>query len=125
MTAKPKRAPMPREQRAKQFLPFAGVKGLDEALRAQEQKMLREYRVELDDGTVEEISAVLAELGKGDVAAGRFYRKKEKVYQTFEATVIRNVPETQVLKLRDGNGREFAVSYSDLRCLRKRLPENE
>lgn len=31
------RAKMPREQRAKQFLPFAGVKGLDEALALREE----------------------------------------------------------------------------------------
>lgn len=39
MAEKRMRAPMPVSQRAKQFVPFAAVSGLEEALRAKEREI--------------------------------------------------------------------------------------
>ncbi len=41
-----KHAKMPREERAKQFLPFAALKGYPEALREKEEEIRRAYEEE-------------------------------------------------------------------------------
>ena len=67
------REKMPLESRAKQFLPFDAVKGLQAALR------LKEYEVEsVEKGKVSEteaalISATLTSLRKGDAVRVRHY----------------------------------------------------
>ncbi len=70
------RAKMPPETRAKQFMPFAALKGFEEALRLQEER--EQQRATLDEEEIEKINRVLNRLTVGDEArlvyfyAGRY-----------------------------------------------------
>ena len=55
---------MPNEARAKQFMPFAALKGFEEALSLQEQKF--QQKAALDEEEIEKINRVLNKLSVGD-----------------------------------------------------------
>ena len=57
---------MTRRDRAKQFLPYDSVKGLQEALREREERHARVERHGLGEEELEELSAALRRLKKGD-----------------------------------------------------------
>ena len=67
------RARMPRSQRAKQFMPFAALKGLEAAIAAEEAKASRVAKVELDEWRVEEINQALITISKGSLVRVRHY----------------------------------------------------
>ena len=89
------REKMPLENRAKQFLPFDAVKGLQAALR------LKEYEVEsVEKGKVSEteaalISLTLSSLRKGDVAKVRYY--EDGHYKTIEGKTLPHLEEGYLL----------------------------
>ena len=56
------RAKMSPSQRAKQFMPFAAVKGLEEAIAREEQGLKRGERPEFGE---EKVNAILCRLRKG------------------------------------------------------------
>ena len=56
---------MPASQRAKQFMPFAAVKGLEEAIAREEQDMKRGERPEFGEEHVGAVNAMLCGLRKG------------------------------------------------------------
>ena len=55
---------MPNEARAKQFMPFAALKGFEEALSLQEQKF--QQKAALDEAEIEKINRELNKLRVGD-----------------------------------------------------------
>lgn len=67
------RAKMPAAQRAKQFNPFAAVKGLEKAIAEQEQLLKRVAQIELGEEKIREINQKLNLLEKGDVVSICFY----------------------------------------------------
>lgn len=71
------RAKMPPSQRAKQFLPFAAVKGLDEAIAKKERELYVEQRTELPEEMNEMINTKLARLHKGDIVSVTYFRDGE------------------------------------------------
>ncbi len=88
MANKP-RLKMPVSERAKQFMPFSALKGLDEALR-QKEKVLVEKK-ELSEEVSEEISYILNDIKKGDFVKVVFfhegeYLSAEGVVSFFDAT---------------------------------------
>lgn len=89
------REKMPLENRAKQFLPFDAVKGLQAALR------LKEYEVEsVEKGKVSEteaalISSTLSALRKGDEARVRYY--EDGHYKTVEGKTLPRLEEGYLL----------------------------
>lgn len=56
---------MDREQRAKQFMPFAALKGFDEVLRERERVVVR--RAELSEDRREELDRTLRQIGIQDM----------------------------------------------------------
>ena len=52
-------------QRAKQFMPFAAVKGLEEAIAREEQDMKRGERPEFGEEKVDAVNAILCRLRRG------------------------------------------------------------
>ena len=50
---------MNNKERAKQFMPFDAMKGLNEALRAKEERRTRVERKQLSEDMAEELSRVL------------------------------------------------------------------
>ena len=64
---------MNREERAKQFMAFDALKGLNEELRRREKKMLREERRVLFEEEAEKLSLQLARLQAGNEVEVMFY----------------------------------------------------
>lgn len=62
---------MPISERAKQFLPFAAVKGLDEALRRKEKEI--EPKKELPEEKADELNRVFMGLRKGILVKVTYY----------------------------------------------------
>lgn len=81
MGSKPK-SPMPLSERAKQFLPFAAVKGLTEALEKKEKALQLVEKVELSDERSNELNQKIAQLTKGDIISITYYNHGEYIQVT-------------------------------------------
>lgn len=66
---------MNREERAKQFMPFDALKGLQEELRIREERRTRVEKRTLSEEQIERISAVLVKLRQGSQVEITFYEK--------------------------------------------------
>lgn len=64
---------MPISERAKQFMPFAALKGFEEAIRQKEREYFKEERAQLSEEKTEEISEVLSALGPDDMICVEYY----------------------------------------------------
>ena len=69
------RAKMSREDRAKQFMPFAALKGYEEALRAKERIVVD--KKELSEERKEELDEVIHEIKKQDMVTAVYYEREE------------------------------------------------
>ena len=72
---------MTQKNRAKQFLPFDAMKGLQEALRDREEKHSRVEKREISEEAVERNSAVIAKLEKNS-------RVEIECYRAFHDVVV-------------------------------------
>ena len=68
------RMKMSQADRAKQFMPFAALKGYDEALRAKEKVVVP--RAELSEEMAEELDRRLHQIQKNDVVTVVYYDKE-------------------------------------------------
>lgn len=66
---------MPREERAKQFLPFAALKGYDEALRKKERIVVP--KPELAEDYKEELDFKLRQIKKNDIVTVIYFCRDE------------------------------------------------
>lgn len=64
---------MNRQDRAKQFIPFDALKGLQEELRIREERRTRTDKKQLDDTVIEAISEVLSRIAPGDIIRVVFF----------------------------------------------------
>lgn len=94
------RAPMPPEARAKQFMPFAALKGFEEALSLQEKK--NQQKAALDEEEIEKINRMLNKLTVGDEAklicfrAGRYTPVNGTVRQINEHRQFLELDDTRI-----------------------------
>ena len=65
---------MNRADRAKQFLPFDALKGLQEELRDKEEKHMRVEKRELTEETADILSSTLNKLDKGKTVEVEYYK---------------------------------------------------
>lgn len=72
-----KRGKMPREDRAKQFMPFAALKGFQEMLKEKERIVVP--RMELSEEQKEELNRKLQMLEKNDIATVVYFQDGEYV----------------------------------------------
>lgn len=79
MASKPK-TKMPKEERAKQFMPFAALKGLDEALAAKEKIVVE--RKELSEEQLAELDAQMQRVEKGSMVTVVYYDRAEYIRKT-------------------------------------------
>ena len=79
MASKPKHK-MPIEDRAKQFMPFAALKGLPDALAAREKIVVP--KTELSEEMAEELDRRMHELSKGKIASVVYFHKDEYIKTT-------------------------------------------
>ena len=68
------RAKMSVSQRAKQFMPFAAVKGLEEAILEQDQLLKRTEKIELGEERTQKINRELNHMEKGKHVSLKVYR---------------------------------------------------
>ena len=76
MASKPKYK-MPIEDRAKQFMPFAALKGLPDALAAREKIIVP--KIELSEEMAEELDRKMHELFKGRIVTVVYFHKDEYI----------------------------------------------
>lgn len=74
------RPKMSREDRAKQFMPFAALKGYEEALRRKEK--ITVPRMELSEEYKEELDRKLRQVKKNDMITVIYFHKNEYLKQT-------------------------------------------
>lgn len=65
------RAKMSREERAKQFIPFAALKGYEDALREKEKVVVE--KIELSEERKAELDAKLHQVRKNDMGYGSLF----------------------------------------------------
>ena len=99
---------MKREDRAKQFLPFDAMKGLDAAMRRVEELAERTERIELGEEDAEELSSALSRLTRGDKVTATYYRAGR--YLTHRGTVTRIDTVRRTLTMDDG----VIIPFDDL-----------
>ena len=64
---------MPRQERAKQFMPFDTLKGLQQALRMKEYEHERTQKGDIDEETIEKMTKILSNLTKNDKIKVKYY----------------------------------------------------
>lgn len=74
------RAKMPREERAKQFMPFAALKGYEEALHKKEK--LTVSRMELSEEYQEALDRELRQVQKNEIVTVVYFCRNEYLRQT-------------------------------------------
>lgn len=83
------------ENRAKQFVPFAAVKGFEEALRAKERIIVE--KIELSEERKEELNFKLHQIKKNDIIKVIYFDKDE--YVKIEGMVSRLDKDARVLQI--------------------------
>ena len=83
------------ENRAKQFVPFAAVKGYEEALRAKEKIVVE--KIELSEEKKEALNYKLQQVKKNDIITVVYFLKDE--YIQIEGMVSRLDTDAHVLKV--------------------------
>lgn len=93
---------MDKSERAKQFMPFAALKGYDEALRAKEKVVVS--KKELSEDAWEELNCTIQSVEKGDVITVVYYSEEYGEY----------IQVTGVLARIDLEGRTLTVVNTDI-----------
>lgn len=101
-----KRERMSREERAKQFLPFSAVRGLEEALERKRQELFVEVPHVLCSDAEEEINDTLNNITKGDTVEIEFYDGVKNTLITGSVESVRNKTRDIVI---DGKVIRFEV----------------
>ena len=83
------------ENRAKQFVPFAALKGYEEALRAKEKIVVD--KIELSEERKAELDLILHQISKNDIIIVVYFYKDE--YLQVEGMVSRLDADARVLKI--------------------------
>ena len=91
------RAKMDRAERAKQFLPFAALKGYEEALREREHIVVA--RSELSEEKLDELDNVFKRLHEGDIVTCIYYRSSEECYIKVTGMVSKIDTDSRLLKI--------------------------
>ncbi|OJV63823.1 MAG: hypothetical protein BGO41_00250 [Clostridiales bacterium 38-18] len=73
---------MPLSERAKQFLPFAAVKGLTEALEKKEKALQFLEKIELSEDRSDELNQKISQLNKGEIISITYYDHGEYIQIT-------------------------------------------
>ena len=88
---------MPVSQRAKQFMPFAALPGLNEALAQKEQELIKQAKITLSPDMLNDLNQVLNSLHKNQQITVTYYA--DYAYQLLTGSVEEiNTPE-QFLKI--------------------------
>lgn len=86
---------MSREERAKQFMPFAALKGYEEALQKKEKIVVE--KIELSEEMKDELDRQFREIGQNDIVTVVYYEDEEYLQTT--GMVAKIDTEARVLKI--------------------------
>ncbi|MBP3673020.1 MAG: YolD-like family protein [Oscillospiraceae bacterium] len=100
-------APMPPSKRAKQFVPFQALKGLNEAI-ANKERLITPRR-ELTEDSIAEINYVLVNLVAGSLVTAVYYCDMEQEYHQLTGYVNKVDPLCKCLQI--GN---VTIDFRDL-----------
>lgn len=89
------RAKMSREERAKQFMPFAALKGYEEALREKEKVVVE--KIELSEERKAELDEKLHQVQKNDMVTVVYFHEDE--YLKVTGMVSRFDTDARILKV--------------------------
>lgn len=99
------RAKMDRAQRAKQFMPFAALKGYEEALRSKEKIVVP--KAELSEDRLLMLDHLMQQIKVGDMITLTYYAQKEYLQKT--GLVSRIDRECRILQIVD-----VKISFDDI-----------
>ncbi len=108
-TLRPK---MSREMRAKQFMPFAALKGYEEALRAKEHIVVP--RTELSEERLNELDEVFSQLSCGDMVECIYYSSIEENYIQKTGILSKIDEDSRIIKIVN-----TIVKFDDIYDLKK------
>lgn len=91
------RSKMDRADRAKQFMPFAALKGYEEAIREREHIVIE--RSELSEERLDELDNVFKRLRVGDITTCIYYKSSEECYIKVTGMVSKIDIDSRVLKI--------------------------
>lgn len=86
---------MSREERAKQFMPFAALKGYEEALRRKEKIVVE--KIELSEEMKDELDRQFREIGQNDIVTVVYYAEEE--YLQITGMVAKIDTDARILKV--------------------------
>ncbi len=101
------------EQRAKIFLPFAAVKGLDEALERKREERLMEERIILGEDGEREVDHALNEIKKDDCVKITYYDSGR--YHDIEGKVLKKDEKKSCIILENS----LVIYFLDIRAIEK------
>ena len=96
MNAK-ERPKMNREDRAKQFMPFAALKGYEEAIRARQHVVVP--KTDLSEERLNELDEIFKDLLKGDMVTVVYYSALEENYLKVTGMVSKIDPDSRIIKI--------------------------
>ena len=82
---------MNRTERAKQFMPFDALKGLQEELRIREERRTRVKKIELSEERMDEISSTLAKVERYAKVSVQFYHNGHYLKIESEVSEINSI----------------------------------
>ena len=88
---------MNREDRAKQFMPFAALKGYEEALRQKEKIIIP--RSELSEEKLSELDDIFKELSLGKIISCIHYDSREGLYLKTTGMISKIDTSSRILKI--------------------------
>ena len=100
---------MNREDRAKQFMPFDALKGLQEELRKREERRLRQNKRDLSDDQIESLTKVLNSLKRGMTVQITYYNFVTERYVTIKDVFRKLYKESRFI-----NTENYKISFDDL-----------
>ena len=100
---------MNREDRAKQFMPFDALKGLQEELRKREERRLRQNKRDLSDDQIESLTKVLNNLKRGMTVQITYYNFVTERYVTIKDVFRKLYKESRFI-----NTENYKIFFDDL-----------
>ena len=100
---------MNREDRAKQFMPFDALKGLQEELRKREERRLRQNKRDLSDDQIESLTNVLNSLKRGMTVQITYYNFVTERYVTIKDVFRKLYKESRFI-----NTENYKIFFDDL-----------
>ena len=98
-----------REDRAKQFMPFDALKGLQEELRKREERRLRQNKRDLSDDQIESLTKVLNSLKRGMTVQITYYNFVTERYVTIKDVFRKLYKESRFI-----NTENYKIFFDDL-----------